>query len=121
MKTTTCPRCQHSHTVKNGMALGKPRRKCLKCGYQFTRIEKRGKPQQTVHTAVILYLFGLSMNAIGRLLKVSTPAVLYWIKQTARNLAHKPKPTAEMVELTLALFAAFHINHTLENLYSLFT
>jgi len=32
------------------------------------------------------------MNAIARLLGVSTPAVLYWIRTTARTLAQKPTP-----------------------------
>ena len=61
-------------------------------GYQFTRRDKRGRPQHVVHTAVLLYLYGLSMNAIARLLGVSTPAVLYWIRTTARTLAQKPTP-----------------------------
>jgi transposase-like protein len=92
MKTDTCPRCAHAHVVKNGTALGKARYKCRGCGYQFTRRDKRGQPQRVVHTAVVLYLFGLSMNAIARLLGVSTPAVLYWIRATARTLAQKPTP-----------------------------
>ena len=92
MQTHTCPRCAHAHVVKNGTALGQARLKCRGCGYQFTRRDKRGQPQRVVHTAVLLYLFGLSMNAIARLLGVSTPAVLYWIRTTARSLAQKPTP-----------------------------
>lgn len=101
METQICPRCRHPRTVKNGQALGKPRRKCSQCGYQFTRISKRGKPEGVVNTAVILYLFGLSMNAIARLLKVSTPAVLYWIRTTARKMAPKPAPSSDTVVLEL--------------------
>jgi transposase len=92
MPTHTCPRCAHAHVVKNGTTLGKARYKCRGCGYQFTRRDKRGQPQRVVHTAVLLYLYGLSMNAIARLLGVSPPAVLYWIRTTARTLAQKPTP-----------------------------
>ena len=94
MQTNSCPRCGHDHVVKNGVVLGKPRSKCRGCGYQFTRRDKRGQPLRVVHTAVMLYLFGLSMNAIARLLGVSTPAVLYWVRTTARTLAQKPTPQA---------------------------
>jgi transposase-like protein len=92
MSTHACPRCAHAHVVKNGTTLGKARHKCRGCGYQFTRRDKRGQPQRVVHTAVLLFLFGLSMNAIARLLGVSPPAVLYWIRTTARTLAQKPTP-----------------------------
>lgn len=101
MKECRCPKCRSRNTVKNGTVWGKPRRKCQTCRYQFTRTTRRGKSLETVHTAVILHLFGLSMNAIGRLLKVSTPAVLYWIRNTARQLAHKPRPGGETVVLEL--------------------
>jgi len=92
MQTDTCPRCAHAHIVKNGIILGQARHKCWGCGYQFTRRDKRGQPQRVVHTAVRLYLYGLSMNASARLLGVSPPAVLDWIRTTARTLAQKPTP-----------------------------
>ena len=108
MQTNTCPRCAHAHVVKNGTTLGKARYKCRGCGYQFTRRDKRGQPQHVVHTAVLLYLFGLSMNAIARLLGVSTPAVLYWIRTTAPTLARKPTPQPGQV-VVLELDEMWHI------------
>ena len=41
------------------------------------------------------------MNAIARLLKVSTPAVLYWIRTRAKKLAHKPAPSSDYVIIEL--------------------
>ena len=60
MKNICCPKCNHTHTFKNDQTCGRSRHKCRKCGYQFTRTTKRGKPEEIVNTAVILYLFGLS-------------------------------------------------------------
>ena len=102
MTNPSCPKCGSTEVVKNGKAVGKQRHKCRNCQYQFTRTEKRGKPQSVINTAIILYLFGLSMNAIAKLLKVSTPAVLYWIRTFARKQTLKPTPErAQVVVLEL--------------------
>lgn len=102
MNTNPCPRCGSVHTIKNGQVMGEARRKCRDCAYQYTRTERRGRSREVIHTAVILYLFGLSMRAIGRLLKVSAPGVLAWIRQAGKTLAQKPIPSgSEVVELEL--------------------
>ena len=50
--------------------------------------------------AVTLYTMGLSLNAIARLFKVSTPAVLRWIRLFAEKVYEKPEPReAVVVEL----------------------
>lgn len=116
MPINTYPRCAHAHVVKNGTTLGKARYKCRGCGYQFTRRDKRGQPQRVVHTAVLLYLFGLSMNAIARLLGVSTPAVLYWIRTTARPLAQKPTPKPGQV-VALELDEMWHFLEKTQKLW----
>lgn len=96
---TICPRCQSAATVKNGSVKGAPKRQCKACGYQFTRDIPRGLPLARKMTAVLLYLHGLSMNATAKLLGVSTPAVLQWIRAFA--LQHRPPPeaAAEVVEV----------------------
>ena len=101
MKERKCPKCQSKDVVKDGKVWGKQRYKCKECKYKHTRTEKRGKPEAVVNTAIILYIMGLSMNAIGRLLKVSTPAVLYWIKKAGKQLCKKPEATGEIIELEL--------------------
>ena len=88
---TSCPRCGHDQTVSNGSVRGVPKRRCLACHYQFTRPDRVGKPLSVKLLAVSLYLHGISMNAIAKMVGVSTPAVLKWIRRHAQE--HCPKPT----------------------------
>ena len=96
----TCAKCGSQASVKNGRHLGVQRWKCKDCGYQYTREQPRGRPAREKRLAVALYLQGLSMNAIGKLLKVSTPSVLRWVRSLAEAAYTKPAPaTAAVVEL----------------------
>ena len=47
--------------------------------------------------ATILYMHGLSLNAIARLFNVSAPAVLKWVRNFARENYEKPKPGSAVV------------------------
>ena len=97
---TECPKCQHAHVVKNGNISGKQRYRCKSCGFQFTRMTPRGRPAQEKAMAVLLYTMGLSVPAIARLFRVSTPAALRWIRNFAERYYEKPKPgEAVIVEL----------------------
>jgi transposase-like protein len=96
----TCPKCKHSKTIKNGHIVNKQRYLCKDCGYQFTRTEPRGRPTSEHATALLLYCLGLSMNCIARILSVSTPTVLRWIRSFAENNYKNPAPGhAVIVEL----------------------
>ena len=92
-----CPKCSSSQISKNGKIKGVQRYKCKQCQYQFTRTTPRGRPATEKALAVTLYLMGVSMNAIGRLLKVSTPAVLSWIRKFALDTYEKPEPAQAVV------------------------
>ena len=92
-----CPRCKASQTVKNGFLCNRQRYKCKVCGYQFTRTTPRGRPMRDKVLAVLLYMHGLSLNAIAKLLKVSTPAVLKWVRKFAQENYEKPKPGSAVV------------------------
>jgi transposase-like protein len=48
-----CPKCQSEQLVNNGSAVGKPKKHCKQCGYQFTRTAPRGKPLATKINAVL--------------------------------------------------------------------
>ena len=98
----SCPRCKHEHCVKNGKVEGKQRHKCKSCGFQFTRITPKGYPLQLRALSVFLYCHGLSMNAIAKMLSVSTPTILRWIRQFGMQHAQPPQPaqdTAVVLEL----------------------
>lgn len=100
MSLPECPKCQSSITIKSGWHLGRQRHRCKGCGFQFTRIAPRGRPASEKAMAVTLYTMGLSLNAIARLFKVSTPAVLQWVRKFAEKVYEKPEPhEAVVVEL----------------------
>ena len=95
-----CPKCSCAEVVKNGKHLGKQRHRCKSCGFQFTRTTARGRPASEKATAVLLYTLGLSFNCIARMFKVSTPAVLRWVRLFAEKTYEKPQPgEAVIVEL----------------------
>lgn len=76
-----CPRCRSSRCVKNGHVFGWQRRKCKACGYQFTKPAPKGKPLYVFLNAHMLYMFGLSMRTIARIVGVSAQSVSRWIKK----------------------------------------
>ncbi|MDR2160988.1 MAG: hypothetical protein LBO77_02455, partial [Desulfovibrio sp.] len=95
-----CPKCGSTENVKNGRHLGRQRYRCKKCCFQFTRTTPRGRPANEKATAVLLYTLGLSLNCIARMLKVSTPAVLRWVRLFAEKVYEKSEPReAVVVEL----------------------
>ena len=95
-----CPRCGSDQTVSNGSVRGVPKRRCKACSFQFSRNEPTGKPLSVKLLAVTLYLHGLSMNAIAKLVGVSPPAVLKWLRIHAQKHCPKPQPgEALIVEL----------------------
>ena len=96
----TCPKCNRSEVVKNGNHHGKQRYKCKSCLFQYTRATARGRPSTEKATAVLLYTLGLSLNCIARMFKVTTPAVLRWVRLFAEKTYEKPEPAeAVIVEL----------------------
>jgi transposase len=96
-----CPRCGSDKTVKNGQANGNPKRKCKTCYYQYTKDAMPGAPHNVRLTSVVLYVHGLSINAIARLLNYTPPAVLRWIKYFGRQHLFKPEPISDAVVLEI--------------------
>ena len=87
-----CTRCGRTHLVKNGSVHGVPKWLCRGCGYQSCRRGQPGKPESLKLQAVVLYLHGLSRNAVAKLFGVSAPAVLKWSKSYAHRHGSKPEP-----------------------------
>ena len=94
-------RCGSADHVKNGFMRGKQRYRCRACGLNFTDTPARGMPLQVKVTAVLLYVSGLSMNRTAKLLGVSTPSVMTWIEQFARDHAQKPEPEGRALVVEL--------------------
>lgn len=95
-----CPKCHAEQSVKNGHHLGRQRYRCKACGFQFTRVNPRGRPASEKAAAVLLYTMGLSLNSIARIFKVSAQSVLRWVRNFAEKTYEKPEPReAVVVEL----------------------
>lgn len=76
-----CIKCGSKEYVRNGRVFGWQRYKCKSCGYQFTKMGERGKPLNIWLTCHGLYVFGLSMRQIARVVGVSAQTVSRWIKK----------------------------------------
>jgi len=107
-----CKRCGSEEHTKNGFMRGKQRYRCKVCGLNFTDTPPRGMPfpaqghgrpalRQLKATAVLLYVSGLSMNRTAKLLGVSTPSVMTWIEQFAKEHAQKPEPEGRALVIEL--------------------
>lgn len=95
-----CPKCGSVKRVKAGFIKDVQRYKCKDCSCQFTRSEPKGFPLRIRLTAILLYVHGLSLNAIAKLVGASTPAVLRWVKQFAKDQCEMPIPgESTVVEL----------------------
>ncbi len=77
-----CPRCHSQSVIKSGILNDKQRFKCKGCNYFFT-VDKIGKQidEYYVIKALQLYLDGISLREIERLLGVSHVSVMNWIKK----------------------------------------
>jgi transposase-like protein len=83
--------------VKSGHARGRQRWLCRRCQYQFTRRDGYGTPDEVKQTAVTLYGYGLSLNAVGHLLGSCAPSVMRWMCSYVDH--HYPKPEPEPVAI----------------------
>ena len=90
-----CAKCGSEDSVKAGFNHGRQRYKCNVCGRQFTQTVYKNATKRAF--ALYLYVVGLSMNAIGRMLGVQPSTVLYWIRNFALKVYEKPTPQGDVV------------------------
>ena len=81
-----CPKCFSEEYVKSGFTKKRQRYKCRQCGCNFTQSKKRGASLETKLQALKLYLEGLGLRSIGRILKVSNVTILYWIRTMGESV-----------------------------------
>lgn len=96
-----CKKCGSQNIIKSGFIKGQQRYKCKDCCYQFVPTRHHGRSEQEKLTAVLLYISGLSLRTIGRLLKVSNVSVLNWVRKYALENYEKPTPKGEAVIIEL--------------------
>jgi rubredoxin len=78
----SCPSCGALKTAKSGIVKGKQRFLCKACGYHFT-VNKLGKRIDDYYVIKALQLFveGVSLREIERLLGVSHSSVSSWVRK----------------------------------------
>ena len=84
-----CKKCQSHDHIRSGFVRNNQRYKCKECGCEFTNTKSRGVDPALKSLAIVLYAYcGVSMGKIARLFKVSTVAVLKWIRKAALKVDH---------------------------------
>ena len=79
--------------MKNGSSLhGRQRWLCQDCRRTFGERDQRRHPETTKQQALKLYLEGVGLRGIERLLGVSHVAVRHWVKAPAQALATAVPP-----------------------------
>ena len=94
-----CRKCGSEAFTKNGVIAGTQRYECKQCGSQFTRETPHGKPMKDEVLALVLYLSGLSMNMIGKIVGVRTKNVMRWINMFYEKFAANNEPRSNVEEI----------------------
>jgi transposase-like protein len=81
-----CPKCAVDRSVKAGQALKKQRYQCKGCGCKFTRSTPKGAGASFKRQALHMYLEGVGMRSIGRLLRISHVAVYKWLRAAGESV-----------------------------------
>ena len=89
-----CPHCAHPDYILFGKNRGAQRYRCQACRRTFQTM-RRGKDPALTEQAQKLYLEGLGLRAIGRILEVHHKTVSRWLVQAAGQLSvNQPKTQA---------------------------
>lgn len=102
-----CPRCQDTtNQIKHGRTpAGSQRYHCKQCGARYTPAGKeRGYDEEIRLQALTLYLEGLSLREISRLLSVNHQSVANWINDFATHLPANLPPSI----LEIAILDGFY-------------
>lgn len=84
----TCPACSNkdAQTKDGRTAAGSQRYKCKQCGTRYTVAHKeKGYEEEIRLQALTLYLEGVSLRGVARILDVNHQSVANWINQYAND------------------------------------
>ncbi len=91
-----CKKCESTSYVKAGTIRGHQRYECRLCGCQFTNTKPRGVSPLLRNLGIILYAHhGVPMAGVARLFKVTTVAVLKWIRKASDKIAMEPSSASK--------------------------
>ena len=89
-----CPHCAHPDSIRYGTSRGVQRYRCQACRRIFQTL-RQGKDPALKQQACQLYLEGMGMRAIGRVLNIHHKTVSRWLVQAAQALpASSPQTEA---------------------------
>ncbi len=101
-----CPKCRRVQYILYGSAKGKKRYKCKNCDCQFTKNIKNGREIRVKVYALMLYLSGLSMNMISKIVGVSRQAVMQWMRNFEAEF-HLSKEQGKVFKIELSKIPDF--------------
>ena len=82
-----CPKCSGDVYRKDGIVRGLQRYLCKQCCYRYTVNQRSGTGSLSVRRkALELYLEGLGLRSIGRILNFSNVTILNWIRSFGEKL-----------------------------------
>ena len=87
-----CSQYAYPDSIRYGTSRGVPRYRCQACRRIFQTL-RRGKDPALKQQACQLYLEGMGMRAIGRVLGIHHKTVSRWLVQAAQSLPAGPPQT----------------------------
>ena len=103
MQQINCPKCSNENISKSGIISGRQRYKCKICNYHFS-VAKLGKSidKYYVIKALQLYLEGISLREIERIIGVSHVSVMNWVKEYGIKIPQNNdyRPTYKVLDHT---------------------
>lgn len=93
-----CPRCHSTEIRKDGVVKQKQRYRCKTCDYRFT-VQRMGKALEKRREAFILYLIGLDLRKIGKLINTSHVTVYNWVKDIKGEMKQMKEPKINLVQM----------------------
>ncbi len=95
-----CPKCKSSQKKKNGYRRGKQSYKCKDCGTQYVaNPSSKAYSRQIKQTCLEMYLNGMGIRGISRVMKISHVTILNWIQAAGETLSDEPQDE-EIPEIT---------------------
>ena len=88
-----CPDCGSDQICKDGRRQGRQNYVCKHCHRRFLEsCHRRGYSDEVKQQCLKMYLNGLGIRAIGRVMDISHVTILNWIKSASASLPDSPEP-----------------------------
>ncbi len=97
-----CPKCGSEHIRKNGHRRSKQNHICVNCGRQFIdQYTPQGFSSEIKRLCFKMYVNGMGLRAIARVVETTHTSIIAWIKQIAAKLpdAYIPEQLPQVGEL----------------------